>query len=278
MTFDQFIAKWLYKKADWDNFYQGQCVDLFRYYCDEVLEISQPAGVWGAGNFWSDFDSDPILVANFTKVANTADFVPTKGDVVIWNFYAGGGYGHIAIATGDNSGLQYFKSFDQNWSKISYCEIVNHNYKNVWGVLRPKKNINEGGNMADEMMQISKADFEKLRKNSESLDAIAGYLKLDPNLNAVKYIEKITKLEIELAELKVKNSNYEEKFVELKEGKRLAEENLGIVEGDLIMCKEQTPQAPNLEAYTNGYSPTGRKIIEVQGDMTIETSFEIEKK
>jgi len=139
MTLKQFISKWNGKKADWDGYYGGQCVDLFRYYCNEVLEMDrQPAGVWGAANFWSDFESDPVLVENFTKVQNTSDFTPLEGDVMIWNFNAGGGYGHVAICTGENTGTQYFKSFDQNWSRVSYSEIVNHSYKNVYGVLRPK--------------------------------------------------------------------------------------------------------------------------------------------
>lgn len=37
MTLDQFITKWLGKKADWDNAYAGQCVDLARFYWDTVL-------------------------------------------------------------------------------------------------------------------------------------------------------------------------------------------------------------------------------------------------
>jgi len=144
ISLDEFIQKWKGKKADWDGAYAGQCVDLFRYYCDEVLGIKQPAGVWGAVNFWTDFDTDPVLSSNFTKVPNRPDLVPKKGWVAVWNFNAGGGYGHIAICTGENTGTQYFKSFDQNWSKISYCEIVNHNYNNVYGFLVPK-----GNNMSD---------------------------------------------------------------------------------------------------------------------------------
>jgi prefoldin subunit 5 len=138
MMLQQFIDKWSGQNADWDNYYAGQCVDLFRYYCDEVMEIKQPAGVWGAANFWTNFESDTILKENFNKIPNDSDFTPQEGDVMIWNFNAGGGYGHIAICTGENTGTQYFKSFDQNWSRVSYCEIVNHSYKNVYGVLRPK--------------------------------------------------------------------------------------------------------------------------------------------
>ena len=152
MTVTDFITKWVGKEADWDKFYSGQCTDLFRYYCDEVLNISQPAGVWGAANFWSNFESDSILKTNFTKVLNNADFTPQEGDVMIWNFNAGGGYGHISICTGENTGTQYFHSFDQNWTRVSYCEIVNHGYKNVYGVLRPKQ-----------IMQSNQEELSKMR-------------------------------------------------------------------------------------------------------------------
>lgn len=169
MTLDQFITKWQGQKADWDNYAAGQCVDLFRYYCDEVLVIPQPDGVWGAANFWTDFETDPILKENFTKVPNTAEFTPQRGDVMVWNFNAGGGFGHIGMCTGENTGTQYFKSFDQNWSKISYCEIVNHNYNNVYGVLRPK-----GGQPVNgDSMEISTKLFEELVGKSTKYDAFA---------------------------------------------------------------------------------------------------------
>ena len=184
MTLWQFIDKWIGKKLDWDNAWAGQCVDLFRYYCNEVLEIDQPAGVWGAANFWSDFESDPVLVANFTKVENNADFTPLEGDVMVWNFNAGGGFGHIAMCTGENTGTQYFKSFDQNWSRVSYCEIVNHSYKNVYGVLRPKQN-----------MKITQEEFDKIR------------LERDRNWNLYQdEIKKTTGLKEEIERLKAENS------------------------------------------------------------------------
>jgi len=172
MTLEQFISKWVGKKADWDFYYGGQCVDLFRYYCHEVLQIKQPAGVWGAANFWVDFESDPVLVNNFDKVPNTADFTPKKGDVMVWSFDTGGGYGHIAICTGENSGLQYFKSFDQNWSQISYCEIVNHNYKNVYGVLRPKVNMSDTHTIPSET-------FEELVGKATQRDSVINQFGFD---------------------------------------------------------------------------------------------------
>jgi hypothetical protein len=131
------------KKADFDNAYGGQCVDLFRFYVNEVLSLGQPKGVVGAADFWTNYATDLILKNNFTQIKNTADFNPLAGDVMVWNKRVGGGFGHIAIVSDDKATLDTFNSFDQNWVKISVCEIVKHTYANVYGVLRPLKNIQE---------------------------------------------------------------------------------------------------------------------------------------
>lgn len=135
MTLDQFKNKWLGKKADFDGAYGGQCVDLFRFYNKEVLEIAQPKSVVGAADFWSNYDSDPNLKNNFTKIVNSPTFVPNEGDVVVWTRRAGGGFGHIAIyLRGD---VNKFTSLDQNWPTLSKVTETEHNYTNVYGVLRP---------------------------------------------------------------------------------------------------------------------------------------------
>lgn len=79
MTFDQFITKWNGKKADFDNAYGGQCVDLFRFYVQEVLEQPQPKPVIGAADFWTNYDIDPNLKNYFEKVINTPVNVPKNG-------------------------------------------------------------------------------------------------------------------------------------------------------------------------------------------------------
>lgn len=132
---DKFVEKWLGKKADFDGAYAGQCVDLFRFYVQDVLRHPQPKGVNGAKDFWTNYEGDPNLNKYFKKITNTPTFVPIKGDVVVWNGRAGGGYGHIAIfLEGD---VNSFISFDQNWPTLSKCTKTKHDYKNVYGVFRP---------------------------------------------------------------------------------------------------------------------------------------------
>lgn len=144
MNTSEFIQKYNGKKIDWDNAYLGQCVDLFRQYCHDVLNISQPKGVVGAADFWTNYATDSVLNTNFTQIPNDASFKPQEGDVMIWNKKAGGGFGHVGVVSDSSATLKNFNSFDQNWFKISVCEVVKHTYTNVYGVLRPKvKPMNE---------------------------------------------------------------------------------------------------------------------------------------
>lgn len=194
MTLQDFKNKWIGQKADFDGFYGGQCVDLFRFYCQEVLNIPQAYPVIsdttkgrGACDFWLGFDSSSQLKDNFTQIKNTADFKPIEGDVMVWNRKAGGGHGHIAICTGKNTDLNKFESFDQNWSKISLCEIVSHPYTNVYGVLRPKKS-------AETTITIPTSERDNLIERSTRLDAFekAGYPDAQSvTLSIETYIDRI---------------------------------------------------------------------------------------
>lgn len=47
-----------------------------------------------------------------------------------------GGWGHIAICTGEGN-TSYFYSYDQNWSGKA-CTKVKHTYDHIAGFLRPK--------------------------------------------------------------------------------------------------------------------------------------------
>lgn len=135
MYLNEFINKYNNKKIDWDNAYGAQCVDLFRYYIKEVLGINQsPKGVNGAKNFWTNYNTDPVLKNNFGRITNTPTFVPKAGDVAIWG---NGAYGHIAVCNGVGD-THTFESFDQNYPLNSACHIVKHNYTGFLGVLRPK--------------------------------------------------------------------------------------------------------------------------------------------
>lgn len=136
LSFQQFIAKYLGKKCDFDGHYGGQCVDLFRAYVKEVLGFPQPRGVIGAADFWANYDTDPKLKNYYIKIPNTPTGVPEVGDIVIWSKKANL-FGHISIYI--SGGVWSFTSFDQNWPTLSKCTQTKHNYNNVLGWLRPIK-------------------------------------------------------------------------------------------------------------------------------------------
>ena len=137
MTFDAFIAKNKNYGLDFDGSYGFQCVDLARYYWRDVLEISQPRGVSGAKNFWTNYDSDPNLKNNFTKIADSKELIPLKGDVMIWGAKYGV-WGHIAIVIeGTANDFTCFSQNDPTGAKsiIKYYK----NFNGTLGVLRPKR-------------------------------------------------------------------------------------------------------------------------------------------
>ena len=138
MTYAEFIKKYNGKGTDFDGRYDVQCVDLAKVYLKEVFGIT--AGYWGdAYAYYDNFSAHSELTSNFTRIANTPDFIPQKGDIVVWSSsLSSNGCGHIAIANGEGT-TTYFYSYDQNWTgNHDKCKLVKHNYNHVLGVLRPK--------------------------------------------------------------------------------------------------------------------------------------------
>ncbi|MGN1420429.1 MAG: CHAP domain-containing protein [Eubacterium sp.] len=141
MTFDSFISKYLGQEIDYDGVSGVQCVDFVKLYLDKVFKIK--AGAWGnARDYWTDFDIREPLKKNFTKISNTPDFVPEKGDILVWNgdISSSNNYGHIAVASGEGD-TSYFYSYDQNWNGKKIKKIK-HSYTAFYGVLRPKDKSN----------------------------------------------------------------------------------------------------------------------------------------
>lgn len=132
MLIDDFIAKYKDRKVDFDGSYGNQCVDLYRQYVKEVLEFPQSPGVQGAYQIFNSAQDNL-----YEKILNTPSDIPQKGDIIIWKKEYGG-YGHVAIFV--NGDVNHFRSFDQNYiGHLEPCQIVSHNYTNVLGWLRPKK-------------------------------------------------------------------------------------------------------------------------------------------
>jgi hypothetical protein len=137
-TYNQFIKDHNGKAVDYDGVAGAQCVDLAKCYLKEVFGIKP--GAWGdAHAYYDNFSSIPALKENFTRIANTPDFVPKKGDIAVWkSSLSSGGWGHIAICTGEGD-TNHFYSYDQNWNgRHDPCTKIRHTYDHFAGVLRPK--------------------------------------------------------------------------------------------------------------------------------------------
>ena len=137
MNFKEFITKWNNKLCDYDGYYSGQCMDLYRQYCKDVLNTPQSPPVSGAAEVWDNY-----LDKYFVKIPNTITGIPKEGDIIIWNKQLNG-YGHIAICQTAN--IWNFTSFDQNFPTSSKCHFQKHNYKYVLGWLRPISQILPSG-------------------------------------------------------------------------------------------------------------------------------------
>lgn len=93
MTLDEFIKKYEQKQIDYDKAFGSQCVDVFRQYSKEVLNIPQHTGaVEGAKDLYLNFDKMPLMSKYFQKV-----YTPQKGDIVIFDGNKTNRYGHVAI-------------------------------------------------------------------------------------------------------------------------------------------------------------------------------------
>ena len=136
-TYKQFIQAHKGKAMDYDGVAGCQCVDLTKYYLKEVFGLTP--GAWGDAYYWYDgFDNIPTLNKNFTKIPNTPEFVPQKGDIVVWGKSLNGNWGHIAICSGEGD-TTWFKSWENNWTgRNDPTEKIKHNYNHVSGFLRPK--------------------------------------------------------------------------------------------------------------------------------------------
>lgn len=136
-TYAEFIKKYNGKAKDYDGVAGVQCVDLIKYYLKEVFGLNP--GAWGDAHcYYDNFNNISALTKNFVRIANTPSFVPQKGDIVVWAPSLNGGWGHIAIATGQGD-TKCFYSHDQNWTgNHDACTKIKHNYNHVYGVLRPK--------------------------------------------------------------------------------------------------------------------------------------------
>ena len=126
MTHNEFIKRYQGQYIDFDGAFGAQCMDLYRQYVKDVLEVRQSPPVVGAKDVWNTHTED------FTK-----EKYPIQGDIVIWRATESNPYGHIAVFHEGTKTL--FTSFDQNYPIGSPCHLQTHTSKDVIGFLRCAK-------------------------------------------------------------------------------------------------------------------------------------------
>lgn len=147
MNYDELIKEYNGKSFDYDGVSGVQCVDLIKMYLDKVFGIA--AGHWGnAKDYYENYNNLSVIKANFTRIANTPEFVPQKGDIAVWGAGLGNTYGHISIATGEGDTKQFY-SYDLNWGGKTVKKVL-HNYTGFLGVLRP----NDQSKIVDERYKV----------------------------------------------------------------------------------------------------------------------------
>lgn len=172
MTLQQFVDTYTDKTIDFDGAYGGQCVDLYRQYCKEVLNIPQSPGVTGAKDIWNSYLSN-----YFDRIPNTPDGIPQPGDIMIWSDKYGP-FGHVAIVL--QATLTTFTCFSQNDPTGAKCiRKTYRTYAPTLGWLHPKEVTYKGIDLTNQDSVKVCIDIWKdvIDGNYVKKDVIEGYAK-----------------------------------------------------------------------------------------------------
>lgn len=130
MTLTQFIKQNLGSKVDFDGNFGGQCVDLYRQYCADVLCVPQSPAVDGA----KDIINNPGTL-KVTRDSALADY--SRGDVLIWGATSSNKYGHVAILV-EIYNTKYFIVLEQDGFKQDGVKLAFRSRENLLGCLYKK--------------------------------------------------------------------------------------------------------------------------------------------
>lgn len=136
MTLTEFVDKYNGKKIDFDSRYGAQCVDVFRQYCKDVLDIPHTGGVVGAAELYTKYEEMPLEQKYFNKLVY-AGGKPEAGDVVIFGPTKTNPYGHVAIVLGASAAEMAV--FEQDGFKQDGAHVGSWNYARVLGFLRKRQ-------------------------------------------------------------------------------------------------------------------------------------------
>lgn len=118
MTLKRFVVTYNGKKVDFDGAHGYQCVDLFRQYCKDVLNVEQCPSVDGAKDLWEKHGC---------LKHTTGSYAP--GDVLIYGATPSNPYGHVCILVSllDSDTFIVFEQngFEQTGAKLTVRDKTN---------------------------------------------------------------------------------------------------------------------------------------------------------
>lgn len=140
MTLAEFVNKYINTKVDYDKSFGAQCVDLFRQYCKDVLNIPHTeacATTGGARDLFLDYFKMPLEQKYFYAMKATE---MKYGDVIIWDSTETNKYGHVAVLISkiNNNSILVF---EQNGIKQDGAKLVVRLIENILGILRFKEDV-----------------------------------------------------------------------------------------------------------------------------------------
>lgn len=130
MTLTAFIKKNLGKKLDYDRNKSFQCVDLYRFYLEEVLKVPQTPALGEDGGAKDIIEKHGNL--NVTLDSTLADY--SRGDILIWGATKTNRYGHVAILV-DVYNTKYFVVLEQDGFAQDGVKLNFRSRENLLGCL-----------------------------------------------------------------------------------------------------------------------------------------------
>lgn len=136
MTLNEFVEAYNGTKIDYDGRYGAQCVDVFRQYCKDVLDIPHTGGVVGAAELYTKYEAMPLEQKYFKRIPYKEGMQPDAGDVVIFGTTKTNKYGHVAIVLDSSS--EEIAVFEQDGFKQTGAHVSSWSYARVLGFLRKR--------------------------------------------------------------------------------------------------------------------------------------------
>lgn len=152
---------------------KNQCVDLVNAYLVECLGLQKV--------LWTNA-ADFVGKLPYEYIESNPDYMPERGDIVIWRHTK---EGHIAIC--DSATINVLYAFGQNYPTGTPAHIQKHNYLNpkVDGWYKVNK-----GTMSQ--VTLDSAKFEELVTKSSKYDELVqkGYISLEEHSKMVSDLNK----------------------------------------------------------------------------------------